>query len=83
MRYHNIYILTAIGVLSLTLYGMWIYQRTDGYFVGLSWARIRWAHMRDEERERATCLGAHGQKDAVERHPREFCKRFLIPPLND
>lgn len=79
MRYHRISILMAIGISSLTLYGAWIYQRTEGYFVGVSWSRLRWAHMSDEQRDRATCLGAHGQQDAAEKHPRDFCKQFKVP----
>jgi hypothetical protein len=72
----HITLMSGLILASSVLYGVWVYQRTDGYFVGLSWARIRWAHMSDEQRDRATCLGAHGSQDAREGHPRSFCMHF-------
>ena len=38
---------------------------------------MRWAYLDDLQRQRSTCLGAHGVQDALQGHPRDFCVPFL------
>jgi hypothetical protein len=63
-------LLLAGGILG---YARWVYQRTEGIYTGISAERIKYAHISDADRDRMTCLGAHGRKDLAEGHPRSFC----------
>lgn len=58
-------------------YAIWVVQRTEGLYTGVSLERLRYAHLSDTQRLQMTCLGAHGRQDAAQGHPRDFCRPFL------
>jgi hypothetical protein len=62
-------ILLAGGLLG---YIEWVHQCRVGVYRALSFERIRYAHVSDEDRDRMTCLGAHGRKDLGEGQPRSL-----------
>jgi hypothetical protein len=40
---------------------------------GISFNRIKYAHLSEAKRERMACLSAHGMKDLAVGYPKEFC----------
>ena len=81
IRRHPWRCLAVASVLSLPLlavgYWRWVESRTQDVFVGVSPERVRWAQMTDKQRDAATCMGAHGMKDALEGHAPDFCRPYL------